>query len=55
MWNALGSILGPFLFLLYINDLNSVSVKLKTIMFADDTNLFTTGETIDEVESCLNN
>ena len=50
-----GSILGPLLFLLYINDLNSVSVKLKTIMFADDTNLFTTGNTIDEVESCLNN
>ena len=50
-----GSILGPVLFLLYINDLNSVSAKLKTIMFADDTNLFTTGNTIDEVEDCLNN
>ena len=35
-----GSILGPILFLLYINDLNYVSKVLHTIMLADDTNLF---------------
>jgi hypothetical protein len=34
-----GSILGPFLFLIYINDLNKAS-NLTTIIFADDTNLF---------------
>src|SRR6218665_3990901 len=33
-----GSILGPILFLLYLNA--NVSVKLKLIMFADDTNAF---------------
>ena len=35
-----GSILGPILFILYINDLTSVSKILRLIMFADDTNLF---------------
>ena len=34
-----GSILGPLLFLLYVNDLPNSSV-LDPIMFADDTNLF---------------
>ena len=35
-----GSILGPLLFLLYVNDLCEVSDILEPIMFADDTNLF---------------
>jgi hypothetical protein len=35
-----GSILGPLLFILYINDIANCSVRLMFILFADDTNLF---------------
>ena len=34
-----GSILGPLLFLLYVNDLHHASKVLNPVMFADDTNL----------------
>ena len=34
------SILGPLLFLIYVNDLNQASNILVRIMFADDTNFF---------------
>jgi hypothetical protein len=49
-----GSILGPILFLIYINDLNHISQKLNTIMFADDTNLFLTGKSLIDIEKQLN-
>ena len=35
-----GSILGPLLFILYINDIEYVSNIIKPILFADDTSLF---------------
>ena len=35
-----GSVLGPLLFLLYINDLANVSDVIRFILFADDSNIF---------------
>lgn len=42
-----GSVLGPKLFILYINDLVKVSEELKYILFADDTPLFYSGTELD--------
>lgn len=49
-----GSILGPLLFLLYINDLPQVSNALSTIMFADDTNMFMQHSDLEYLEHTVN-
>ena len=49
-----GSILGPTLFLLYINDLALVSKLFQTIMFADDTNLFVRGKSVEQIKNQIN-
>ena len=43
------SILGPFLFLIYVNDLHKASSILKLVMFADDTNLFLSNKDINKL------
>jgi len=48
-----GSILGPLLFLLYVNDMVTVSSK-NLIMFADDINLFFSGNDIDPLVKLVN-
>ena len=49
-----GSILGPLLFLLYVNDLKNASSVQDPIMFADDTNLFYTHSNIPKLFSTMN-
>ena len=44
-----GSILGPILFILYINELCNSSNLMKFILFADDTNLFMSGTDLVEL------
>ena len=46
-----GSILGPTLFLLYVNDLCNVSTRLTYILFADDTSCFIEGT--DMADMCV--
>ena len=48
------SILGPLLFLLYINDMASVSDVLFPIVFADDTNVFLNGRDPNELVTIMN-
>ena len=49
-----GSILGPLLFLIYINDLSN-ELKTKTKLFANDTSLFTVAKDNNESANALNN
>ena len=50
-----GSILGPLLFLLYINDFANFSNALFTILFADDSNLFISGDDHNELVNTKDN
>ena len=49
-----GSILGPLLFLIYINDLSD-GLQYNPILFADETSLFATAHNINKATNDLNN
>ena len=49
-----GSVLGPLLFLLYINDIINSSTRGEFVLFADDTNIFVSGSTEQEAYAHAN-
>ena len=49
-----GSILGPLLFLIFVNDLHKVTKYLDPIMFADNTNLLYTHKNIETLFQIVN-
>lgn len=49
-----GSVLGPLLYLLYVNDMANVSTNILPILFADDTNVFIEGNNIDTIIEKMN-
>ena len=50
-----GSILGPLLFILYVNDFPKISSKFTTLLYADDTAILFEAGTAAELQNRLNN
>ena len=49
-----GSVLGPVLFLLYINDICNVSNLLKFVLFTDDRNVFCSSTSLYDLQDTIN-
>ena len=50
-----GSILGPLLFLIYINDIIQEQEKVKVLLYADDTVLYSSGKSVLDIVPFLQN
>ena len=46
-----GSVLGPLLFLIYVND---IAESVLTRLFADDSSLYFSGSSLDDIEGIMN-
>ena len=49
-----GSILGPLLFIIFINDLPNISSLFSYLLFADDTNLIASHKSLNDLTSLIN-
>ena len=49
-----GSVLGPLLFLLYVNDIQNCATNISIKLFADDTNVFIPGKSVEQTITTVN-
>ena len=55
MWGSTRVFLGPLLFLVYMNDLCIVCKSTEPVLFADETNLFSSGSNASSLQDGVNN